>query len=187
MTRLPRTPLTADDVDRLLAACRRGETGHRNRALLLLMHRTGLRISEALDLLPCDIEGNTVHVRHGKGDYSRFTTIKGYSTFAPLLERWQAVRKARGLNGSHPLFCTLKGGRVDSAYVRALVGRLRKRAGIEKRVHLHGLRHGHADELLQAGADLGTVSIQLGHKSLETTYQYVRASGIAAKRFIESL
>jgi site-specific recombinase XerD len=187
MTKLPRVPLTADDVDKLLSVCGRGETGHRNRALLLLVHRSGLRISEALDLLPSDLDGNQIHVQHGKGDRSRFVTIKGYSTFQPILEKWLGVRKSRSLNGTQPLFCTLQGGRLDNGYVRALVGRLRKRAGIEKRVHCHGLRHGHAQELLQAGADLGTIANQLGHAHLTTTDRYVRASGLPARRFIESL
>lgn len=185
MTKLPRVPLTADDVDRLLTACGRGETGHRNRALLLLVHRTGLRISEALSLEPSDIDGNQVHVRHGKGDRSRYVTIKGYSTFQPLLEKWLEVRKARQLRGT--LFCTLKGGQLDTGYVRALVGRLRQRAGIEKRVHCHGLRHGHAQELLQAGAGLDTIANQLGHAHLTTTDRYVKSSGVPARRFIEAL
>jgi site-specific recombinase XerD len=187
MTKLPPVPLTADDVDKLLSSCGRGETGHRNRALLLLIHRTGCRVSEALDALPGDLEGNQVHVRHGKGDKDRRVTIKGHSTFAPLLEKWLVVRKERGLNGKHPIFCTLEGGRLDSGYVRALMGRLRKRAGIDKRCHVHGLRHGHADELLQAGADLNTLAVQLGHANLSTTSRYVRRNGAAAKRFVESL
>lgn len=187
MPKLPRVPLTADDVDRLLAVCGRGETGHRNRALLLLVHRTGLRISEALALVPSDLDGNQIHVRHGKGDRSRNVTIKGYATFEPVLSRWLEIRKARGLGGRQPLFCTLKGGRLDTGYVRALIGRLARKAGIEKRVHCHGLRHGHAQELLQAGADLGTIANQLGHAHLTTTDRYVRSSGLPARRFIESL
>jgi integrase/recombinase XerD len=163
MARLPRVPLSADDVDKLLSACGRGETGHRNRALLLIMHRSGLRVSEALDLVRSDLDGNQIHVKHGKGDRSRFVTIKGHVTFQPILDKWLAVRQARGLTRQQPLFCTLKGGRLDTGYVRALVGRLQIRAGIEKRVHCHGLRHGHAQELLQAGADLGVIANQLGH------------------------
>ena len=108
MTKQPRVPLTADDVDKLMSVCGRGETGHRNRCLLLLVHRTGLRISEALALEPSDLDGNQVHVRHGKGGKSRYVTIKGYATFLPLLEKWLAVRQSRQLRG--PLFCTLKGG-----------------------------------------------------------------------------
>jgi integrase/recombinase XerD len=187
MTKLPPVPLTADDVDKLLAACGRGETGHRNRALLLFIHRTGCRVSEALAALPSDFEANQLHVRHGKGDKDRHVTIKGYSTFLPLLDKWLAVRKARGLNGRSTMFCTLHGEAVDSSYVRALMGRLRKRAGIGKRCHVHGLRHGHADELLQAGADLNTLAVQLGHANLSTTSRYVRRNGAAARRFVEAL
>lgn len=187
MTRLPPVALTSSDVDKLLAACGRGETGHRNRALLLLIHRTGCRVSEALNALPSDFEANQLHIRHGKGDKSRRVTIKGFATFEPLFEKWMAVRKARHIGSKKPTFCTLKGGRLDSGYVRALMKRLQKRAGIDKRCHVHGLRHGHADELLQAGADLNTLAVQLGHSNLSTTSRYLRRNGAAAKRFIESL
>ena len=186
MTKLPRVALSAADVDRLLAVCGRGQTGHRNRALLLLLHRSGLRISEALDLLPSDIEGDQVHVRHGKGDHSRSATIDGLPTFAPLLNLWLDVRKSRGLNGKHPIFCTLQGGWVDSSYVRAMVARLRKRAGIEKRVHLHGFRHGHAQAMLEAAMPLNALSAQLGHKHVSSTDHYIRGSEAAARRFIRA-
>jgi integrase len=95
-SKLSPVPLTADDVDKLLAACGRGETGHRNRALLLLIHRTGCRVSEALAALPSDLEGHQLHVRHGKGDKARRVTIKGYSTYAPLLDKWLVAPQSKG-------------------------------------------------------------------------------------------
>ena len=65
--------LTADEVRQPLAQCsRRAPTGIRDRALITLMYRTGLRVSEALDLRPADIDPGrgSVRVLHGKGDQS---------------------------------------------------------------------------------------------------------------------
>jgi site-specific recombinase XerD len=58
--------------------------------------------------------------------------------------------------------------------VRALLPRLAEKAGIDKRVHAHGLRHAHASELVMEGTPLSIVQAQLGHASLAATERYVR-------------
>jgi integrase len=68
----------------------------------------------------------------------------------------------------------IKGASLKTAYVRALLPRLAARAGIEKRVHPHGLRHTHAAELAREGTPLNLVQAQLGHSSLATTDGYLR-------------
>jgi site-specific recombinase XerD len=65
-----------------------------------------------------------------------------------LLERWVDRRRALGLSGRRPVFCTLAGEPLDTSYVRRFLPRLAAKAGVEKRVHPHGLRHAHAAELL---------------------------------------
>ena len=57
--------------------------------------------------------------------------------------------------------------------MRALLPRLGRKVGIEKRVHAHGLRHTHASELRQGGIDVGIISKQLGHSSIATTARYL--------------
>src|SRR2546422_7618164 len=90
-----------------------------------------------------------------------------------VVERWLDKRAALGINGRAPLLCTLKGQPVASAYVRGLMPRLARRAGIEKRVHPHGLRHTHAAELAFEGAPMNLIQAQLGHSSLATTSRYL--------------
>jgi len=147
----------------------RAPTGRRNRALLAVLWRAGLRCSEALDLELSDLdrERRTLHVRHGKGDKARFA-VADARTFE-LIDRWLAVRPA----GPGPLFCTLKGGRLQSSYVRDLCKRLARRAGIDKRVHPHIFRHTHARELDDAGIPLRVISAQLGHARPSTTDTYL--------------
>ena len=71
------------------------------------------------------------------------------------------------------LFCTLGGGAVHPSYVRTLLPRLATRAGIDKRVHPHALRHTHAFEVMMAGVPVPIIQQQLGHADLETTSRYL--------------
>jgi len=185
--RLPAELLSGEEVRALLRACSsRAPTGIRNRALIAVLYRGGLRISEALALLPKDVDSaqGMLTVLHGKGDRRR-TVGMDPAAFA-LLERWVDRRRALGLSGRRPVFCTLAGEPLDSSYVRRLLPRLAAKAGVEKRVHPHGLRHAHAAELAAEGVPVNVVQQQLGHGSLATTDRYLRhiapAERVAAMR-----
>ncbi len=76
-------------------------------------------------------------VLHGKGDHDRVVGLDAGAW--AILQLWLDRRAAIGINGHAPVFCTLKGGRVKPAYVRTFLPRLARKAGIDKRVHAHGL------------------------------------------------
>ena len=178
---MPPEVFTEDEVRALIAACStRGVTGHRNRALLAVLWRTGVRISEALELRPHDVDfkNGTVRVRLGKGLKPRTTVLSDLDAL-PLLERWLEQRgKLQAVRQGAPLFCTLKGTPTDPSYARHLLPRLAKRAGLERRVHPHGLRHTHAADLALAGVPVLAIQQQLGHHSLTTTANYLRKVGV---------
>jgi len=169
----PPDPLTPHEVRALLDQCsRRAPTGVRNRALIMLLYRSGLRISEALALKPASIslERHTARVLHGKGNKA---TVRGFHPSAgDALAAWLDRRKALGLR-SGPLFCTLQGGPLSDRYVRNMLKRLAAKAGIDKRVHPHGLRHTYAGELERAGMPVSTISKLLGHSSVAVTSVYL--------------
>src|SRR5208283_631968 len=74
----PPEPLTVEEVRALLASCsRRAPTGVRNRALVTILWRAGLRIAEALALRPADVDlaAGTLRILHGKGDKSRLAGL----------------------------------------------------------------------------------------------------------------
>jgi|SRR5262245_11840365 len=172
--RYPAEILTADEVRALITACsNRASTGIRNRALVVLLYRAGCRISEALRLLPKDLDraNGTATVLRGKGGTLRTIGLDP-GAFA-VVERWLDVRAKLGISGRAPIICTLKGKQVASAYVRALMPRLARRAAIEKRVHAHGLRHTHAAEPALEGHPMNLIQAQLGHVSLATTSRYL--------------
>lgn len=167
--------LTPEEVRELIRACSgRAPTGIRNRALIAVLYRAGLRIAEALDLHPKDLDrkAGTIRVLHGKGDKAR-TVGMDPEAFA-LVERWLDTRAGRGINGRATVFCTLKGGRLKSQYVQVLLPRLARKAGVEKRVHAHGFRHTMAAELRREGVDIEIIRRQLGHSSLATTARYLQ-------------
>jgi len=169
----PPEPLTSAEVRALLGKCsRRAPTGIRNRALIMVLYRSGLRISEALALKPAsiDLEHHSARVLHGKGDKATVRPL--HPSADDALMRWLDRRQALGLaNG--PLFCTLDGGPLSDRYVRDLLKRLAAKAGVGKRVHPHGLRHTYADELEKAGLPVSVISRALGHSSIAVTARYL--------------
>ncbi len=182
----PAEILTADEVTALVRACSsRAPTGIRNRALIVLLYRGGLRIAEGLALYPKDVDrqAGTVRVLRGKGNRARTIGLDP-EAFA-LLERWLDTRARRGLNSRYPLFCTLDGRPIDTSYVRHLLPRLAHKAGIETRVHAHGLRHTHAAELAREGMPVNLIQAQLGHSNLGTTSRYL--AHIAPAELIEAM
>jgi site-specific recombinase XerD len=173
--KLPPEVLTEDEAKALIRACsRRGSAGIRNAALIAVLWRTGLRLGEALALMPerdVNLDLGEVYVRHGKGDRDRTTGLD--LTAVTLVQRWKDRRELLGLHELHPLFCTLNGGWLDQSYVRHALARLRKRAGIQHRVHAHGLRHTYAAELAREGTPTIKVRDLLGHQSIATTDRYL--------------
>lgn len=187
-TRRPASIPTDDEVRALIAACsHRAPTGIRNRALIAVMWRCGLRIAEALALRSgdVDLDGGTLHVRHGKGDKSRRLGLD--DTTAALLARWLDRRRKLGYNGKGkaPIFCTLDGKPIDQSYVRHLLPRLSAKAGIERRMHPHGLRHAYAAGLAREGTPMNIIRDALGHSSLAVTDRYLQ--NVAPVHVIETM
>jgi integrase len=160
--------ITPDEVKTLIHACR--PTALRDKALIDLMYHSGLRVSEALDLRRSDIDGNRVTVRHGKGGKKRTVALV---TSYGWLELWVAQCGARG---EDYIFTTRAGKRLATSHVRRLLNRLGDKTGIQ--THPHGLRHGHAVALYEAGLDLAGISRQLGHARISTTAVYLQGLGV---------
>jgi integrase/recombinase XerD len=171
----PAEPLTPAEVTAIIGQCsRRAPTGIRNRALLTLLYRSGLRVSEVLSLRAADVDLGRHSIRL-LDTKSGCAQTRGFHPSADdALARWIDTRKAMGVgNHGRRLFCTLDGGPLSDDYVRGLLRRLGARAGISKRVHPHGLRHTFAVELETAGTPVTTISKLLGHSSVAVTARYL--------------
>jgi site-specific recombinase XerD len=112
-----------------------------------------------------------IHVRLGKGAKDRMTKLSP-RLLEVLREYWQAAHPKNRLlpSAGDP------GRSLDTGSICRTVHRLAKRAGITKSVTPHTLRHSYATHLLDAGTDLRTIQVLLGHRNLKTTAIYLHVS-----------
>lgn len=171
---LPR-PVTPDDAiniaDAVSLSAAEPWVGARDRAVLLLMYGSGLRIAEALSLRGSDLPlGETVIVT-GKGGKQRVVPI------LPVVRAAVADYAARcpwSLAPGEPLFRGAKGGALGQGMVQKAMARARLALGLPATATPHALRHSFATHLLGAGADLRTLQELLGHASLGSTQIYTK-------------
>jgi len=165
--------LTEKEQEALLAQPNpRYLTGHRNRMLLRLMLDTGLRLSEAINLRWRDIDLNSgkVMVRQGKGAKDR-TLWTGEENLAALVA-WRERQLAECSGAPENVFTTKAGGALAPRYVQRMVKRYAAKAGIEKDIHPHTLRHSFATDLYRETTNLRLTQKALGHASVSTTQVY---------------
>lgn len=140
--------------------------------IFTLMYATGLRVSEALNLVPADVDSKrmVVRVRQGKGKKDRYVPLT-QSLLGSLREYWKAYRPETWLFPG-----VIAGRPLNRSSVERLCPTLRKKAGINKPVTPHTMRHSFATHLLEAGTDLRTIQLLLGHRSLNSTGIYLHVA-----------
>ena len=148
------------------------EPNRRNRAMLRLLYYSGCRVSELValcwrDVQPRDDSGQIV--LWGKGSKER-TVLLPESIYAELV----ALRGNAGADD--PVFRSRKGGRaLSTVQVRDIVRKAARRAGIDKPVSPHWLRHAHCTHSLERGCPIHLVSATVGHSNVATTGRYLHA------------
>jgi integrase/recombinase XerD len=152
----------------------------KHRTVLMTLYGAGLRISEALHLRLEDIDSDRkqLRVRQGKGRKDRVVPL--YPTLLIHLRRyWKAYKPQTWLFPSPK-----QDQPLDAANIQRACFRARLQAGIPKPAHPHALRHAFATHMLEAGTDLRTIQLILGHSNLRTTavYLHVAAHASGSKR-----
>ena len=158
----------ADGVDALAGT---DWIGARDRAVLLLMYGSGLRIAEALSLTGRDAALGEVLQVTGKGGKQRVVPILPI-TRAAVAD--YARTCPYPLAPSEPLFRGAKGGPLSPVMVQRAMAQARRALGLPDTATPHALRHSFATHLLSAGADLRSLQELLGHASLGSTQIYTR-------------
>lgn len=174
---LPKS-LTEDEVESLLQAPNTDEPlGHRDRAMLELLYATGLRVSELINLKQSQVNFNQGVLRIvGKGDRERLIPLGDES------QRWMrdfidGPRMEILLERQTDyLFPTRRGDRMTRQAFWHIIKRYAVKAGVEKKLSPHSLRHAFATHLLNRGADLRVVQLLLGHSDLSTTQIYTHVA-----------
>jgi hypothetical protein len=141
----------------------------KHRRVLMTMYAAGLRVSEAVHLKVSDIDRArmVIRVAQGKGRRDRYVMLSP-SVLALLRPSWRAVRPHEGLFPGRALDTHLS---IRS--VQRVCRDARRRSGLTKQANVHLLRHSFATHLLEAGTDLRTIQLLLGHRSLATTARYI--------------
>ena len=171
--------LSKEEVLAIADKCTRGVSGLRNKVLILVLYRCGLRVSEVLGIRSSDYNQNEGTLRViGKGNKMRVVGLDSQTRMN--LDLWMIKRKKLGINGvgNPPIFCGISkqnlGQPIQTVYIRNLLKRLADKAGIQKRVTPHQLRHTFAHDLLNEGIGLQHIQISLGHSAIATTSKYLQ-------------
>ena len=176
--RLP-VVLSGEELVRFFAAI----SSLKHRASLMTAYAAGLRVSEVAALRVEDIDSRrmVIHVREGKGSKDRYVMLSP-KLLGLLRAYWKAAR---------PRLWLFPGGNADRpitpSAVRKACQRAREAAGLGKHVTVHTLRHSFATHLLEAGTDLRTIQVLLGHHSPRTTAVYTHVSPAAVRATVSPL
>lgn len=152
--------------------------GRRDRTLLSIAARTGLRSSELTALRRVDVVlGTGAHVRcHGKGRKTRCTPL--HPDVVPTLKSWLDELET---DPTTPVFPSSRGARLSADAFQRLVSKhvtaatARCPSLAEKKISPHTLRHSTAMGLLRRGVDRSVIALWLGHESMQTTQIYLHA------------
>jgi len=155
--------------------------------MIAAMLGAGLRVSEVTALRPRDVDLETgeIRVNNGKGGRDRIVPID--SEAGHWLALWAEKRKVLGLTGRHHFFAGVRnrGKCLTARAVGLAIDLLARKAGIEKRISPHVLRHTYATRLLDRGYSIREVQELLGHSNVSTTMVYTHVNPVALRAKIQ--
>ena len=174
---LPKS-LTEEEVEALLAAPAVNDPlGNRDRCMLEVLYATGLRVSELVNLRGAQVNLNQGVIRIlGKGNRERLIPL-GEEAVRWLMDFSRGSRTEILLERQTDyLFPTQRGDRMTRQAFWHIIKRYARKAGVNKELSPHTLRHAFATHLLNHGADLRVVQMLLGHSDLSTTQIYTHVA-----------
>lgn len=166
-----RKHLVPEEARALIAAAgKRGRYPDRDRIMVQLIYRHGLRAQEACDVVwdDFDLSRGTFTVRRVKGGSPSTHTLDS--------DELRALRRLRKATNSHLVFTTERGGPLSVAGLQYIVAEAGKAAGLTVHAHPHMLRHAAGYNLINGGSDVRTAQIFLGHKNIASTAIYTELS-----------
>jgi len=154
-----------EEVARLFDACR----DDKHRLLLMTTYAAGLRVSEVVRLKPADIHSQRllIRVEQGKGGKDRYTLLSP-ELLQRLRDYWRKYRPGAWLFPNHQ-----RSGPLPLGSAQRIWSTAKRRAGLTRGRGIHTLRHCFATHLLEAGVDLRTIQLLMGHADIKTTAIYL--------------
>ena len=175
--------LNVQEVERLLEAPNsKSLFGQRDRAMLELLYSCGLRVSELINLSYHNINLKDEFIRiHGKGNKERLLPM-GEIAIDYLTKYELNSRPALLKNGqSDSYFLSNRGRAMSRQNFFYIIKDYASKAGIDKPLSPHSLRHAFATHLVQKGADLRSVQLMLGHSDISSTQLYTHIQNAQLK------
>jgi integrase len=165
--------LSPDEARRVIeAASKVGRQPERDKLLLTMLYRHGLRLSEATDLRwsDFDLDGRprVLNVRRLKGSKDAVHTLEPDTV--------RMLKRAKATSDGNYVFRSERGGPLSDSIVQVIVARAGETAGLPFRVHPHHLRHACGFMLAEEGTDTRLIQSYLGHRSIANTVIYTETS-----------
>ena len=148
----------------------RAPTGLRNLCIISLMLKIGLRVNEAVNLNDSDIDWEEGRIRIASSGAAKERMLYLDKPELSLLKKWQNQKPS----DCDYFFCTLDGSKLQDRYIREMIKRLAKKAGLEKDVYPHLLRYTFAVEFIRETGDLEMLQEALGHRDTAATQNYAK-------------
>ncbi len=173
--RYPADPPTVEEIVRVMRAAGEGPVADRLRGMIVVLWRSGLRVSEALALSESDLDPGrgAILVRRGKGGKRREVGMDAWGW--QQLEPWLQIREQLRVGA---LFCIINGPNQGRPWtqdaVRFQLRRTAVEAAVRRRFAPHQLRHAHAVEMAREGVPIVVIQRQLGHANLGITSIYLQ-------------
>ena len=186
--------LKKEEYEAMLEICKENNViSLRDKLMLMIMYNTGCRVSELINVQVSDVSishnsGTSSLHFYGKGRKERITPI--WKTTARYIEQYI---ESQGLEQKDRLFKNKQGRNLTRSGVNQRITLLAAKASSiapslkEKKITPHTFRHSAAMNLLQAGVDISTIAIWLGHESIETTHKYMVADIETKRKAMEKL
>jgi len=175
--RLPKT-IHQSDLKKMFAVT----TNLKHNTILKLCYGMGLRLSEIVNLKITDIDSNNmqVFIERSKGKKDRYVNLP-----QSVLEQLRLYYKA--YRPKLYLFEGQEGGQYSVRSTQQVFKNALRKAGINKKVGIHSLRHSYATHLLEQGTDIRFIQELLGHKDLKTTLIYTEVTNSSIRKIVSPL
>lgn len=185
--KLPDT-LSFEEIERMLDTIDLStESGVRDRAILETLYSCGLRVSELINLKLSNIQKETQLVRIiGKGNKERLVPI-GSDALKYIQMYCEHYRNHKDIEEKYQddVFLNIRGTKLSRISVFNIIKTLAAKAGIDKSISPHTLRHSFATHMIEGGADLRAVQEMLGHSSITTTEIYTHVDRAFIRETLE--
>lgn len=155
--------LTSEDVHNIIE----NATNPRDKAIVATLASTGMRISELINITINDFDGNDIHII-GKGNKRRIVHINDKTM--EYIKEYMIVRK----NGVDNLFVSNQHTKMNPDSINRTLKKLANKAGVNKNVHNHSMRHLWATSMLDHNVPLERIQLCMGHSDISVTTRYAK-------------